>query len=80
MSNKCKVLILGEKKAYADNEEKRNQQIQQIKDCRKQKFETFKEKFTQGFKASITGQVDNVKRVSKLVGEKLSKKKQTKGK
>lgn len=48
MSNKCKVLILGEKKAYADNEEIRNKQIQQIKDCRKQKFDTFKEKFKKG--------------------------------
>tara|TARA_Y100000114_G_scaffold110844_1_gene104536 strand:+ start:24238 stop:24450 length:213 start_codon:yes stop_codon:yes gene_type:complete len=69
MSNKCKVLILGEKKAYADNEEKRNQQIQQIKDCRKQKFETFKQKFNKGLK-DVKGIVTGDKKIGVLDNKK----------
>ena len=65
MSNKCKVLILGEKKAYADNEEKRNQQIQQIKDCKKQNFKTFKEKFNKGLN-DFVGVVKGDKKISIL--------------
>ncbi len=80
MSDKCKTLILGEGKNFSGDDKIFEQQKQQLKECRKQKFETFKEKFTQGFKASVKGQVDNIKKASKLVEEKLSKKKQTKGK
>ena len=76
MSEKCKTLILGKGKNFSGDDKIFEQQKQQLKECRKQKFETFKEKFTQGMKGAITGQVDNIKKASKLVGEKLSKKKQ----
>jgi len=69
MSEKCKTLILGKGKNFSGDDKIFEQQKQQLKECRKQKFETFKEKFTQGFKSSVAGPVKGVKEV---VG-KLSK-------
>ena len=69
MSDKCKALILGKGKNFSGDDKIFEQQKQQLKECRKQKFETFKEKFAQGFKASTVGAVKGVKEV---VG-KLSK-------
>ena len=44
MSDKCKRLILGNGKNFSGDEKIFEQQKQQLKECRKQKFETFKEK------------------------------------
>jgi hypothetical protein len=76
MSDKCKTLILGKGNNFSGDDETFEKQKQQLKECRKQKFETFKEKFTQGFKASTEGAVKGVKEV---VG-KISKDKKTKDK
>jgi len=69
MSNKCKVLILGKEKAFADDEKKRNEQKQQIQNCRKQKFETFKEKFNKGLK-DVKGVVTGEKKIGILDNKK----------
>jgi hypothetical protein len=76
MSDKCKTLILGKGKNFSSDDETFEKQKQQLKECRKQKFETFAEKFKEGFKTS-TGAVKGVtkgavKGVTEAVG-KLSK-------
>ena len=58
MSDKCKTLILGKGKNFSGDDKIFEQQKQQLKECRKQKFETFKEKFNKGLKdvkAVVTG-------------------------
>ena len=50
MSEKCKVLILGEGKNFSGDDKIFEQQKKQLKECRKQKFDTFKEKFSKGLK------------------------------
>lgn len=50
MSEKCKTLILGKGKNFSGDDKIFEQQKQQLKECRKQKFDTFKEKFNKGLK------------------------------
>ena len=62
MSDKCKTLILGKGKNFPGDDKIFEQQKQQLKECRKQKFETFKEKFNKGLK-DVKGVVKGEKKI-----------------
>ncbi len=62
MSDKCKTLILGKGKNFSGDDKIFEQQKQQLKECRKQKFETFKEKFNKGLK-DVQGVVKGDKKI-----------------
>ena len=62
MSEKCKTLILGKGKNFSSNDETFEKQKQQLKECRKQKFATFKEKFNKGLK-DVKGVVTGEKKI-----------------